>query len=155
MRRSVAAGPGEGKHSNMAMVHGTHAPRVAEAPCSSSRASCSYPVTQVRSAVGKRSRAQRASKLACRCSASTPAQLDSARLQKNGVGKAQAGTTCSSILHSIALLCSSSTYNWCLLQPPPDTHDVQLTQLKSRHQCSAADVSKGKPRRPKLTSLSA
>lgn len=76
----------------------------ADLPCCPSRPSCSYPAAQPRSAVVSRRRSRRAGSLfVCRCSATTPAQLDSARLQENGVGKAQAGTCC--CLHELSLFC--------------------------------------------------
>ncbi len=60
--------------------------------CSSSRPSCSYPIVQLRSSTQQRGhRASRGVRLDTACSAATPAQLDSAKAQDNGVGKAQAG----------------------------------------------------------------
>ncbi len=60
--------------------------------CSSSRPSCSYPNVQLKSSTQQRgSRESRGVRLDLACSAATPARLDSAKAQENGVGKAQAG----------------------------------------------------------------
>lgn len=76
----------------MALVQGLSARPVSELPCCSSLPSCSYAVPQPRFSFTNRRQPRRAAPV-CRCSATTPAQLDSARLQENGVGKAQAAHT--------------------------------------------------------------
>ena len=62
--------------------------------CATSNPSCSYSVTPPRAFPQLRtSRTSRRSvRRGCSCAATTPAQLDSALAQDNGVGKAQAGT---------------------------------------------------------------
>ncbi|DBB00030.1 hypothetical protein WJX77_000713 [Trebouxia sp. C0004] len=63
-------------------------------PACSSRPSCSYPSVQLRSSTRPRGRRwSQGVRLDLACSAATPAQLDSAKAQDNGVGKAQAAHT--------------------------------------------------------------
>ncbi|KAL3143083.1 hypothetical protein ABBQ38_003357 [Trebouxia sp. C0009 RCD-2024] len=78
----------------MLSAHCLSARPVPEVPCCSLQPSCSYAVAQPRFPFTNRRLSQRAGPSSvCRCSASSPAQLDSARLQENGVGKAQAAHT--------------------------------------------------------------
>lgn len=91
----------------MALVQGPSARPVSELPCCSSLPSCSYAVPQPRFSFTNRRQPRRAAPV-CRCSATTPAQLDSARLQENGVGKAQAGK--GSSLHQVFRLRLARAY---------------------------------------------
>lgn len=81
----------------------------------------------------------------CTCCAATPAQLDSAKAQENGVGKAQAGTL-------------SYFSRWCLHAhtPPqvsPHCRYVQRTLTRPQNKVAALDVSRDRRRKPKWMSV--
>lgn len=119
----------------MLSAHCLSARPVPEVPCCSLQPSCSYAVAQPRFPFTNRRLSQRAGPSSvCRCSASSPAQLDSARLQENGVGKAQAGTA--SCLHHTSSCGMQSLTAAIMLY---SSHDRSCCTSKAQRPCEKRD----------------